>query len=55
MRKRKTKTPAVSALCTTPLPARRFEPACRITFTPRTRPLSAEELAGLEIPEFLKR
>ena len=27
----------------------------RITFTPRTTPLSAAELAGLEIPDFLKR
>jgi hypothetical protein len=55
MRKRKPRKPAVSALCSTPLPARRYEPVCRITFTPRMMPLTQAELDGLEIPAFLKR
>ena len=57
--KRKTKTAktvaTVSALCPTPRAELRWAPVSRITFNPRTTPLSAEELAGLEIPAFLKR
>jgi len=55
MRKRKAKMTKVSALMPTPLPIRRWEYAPRITFTKRTTPLSDAELAGLEIPDFLKR